>query len=62
VAEVDGRLRDHMNEVFRRGRDSVVGFRFERPDRATTVLAPADMGYVDQVRAQLRKHRRPDKF
>jgi hypothetical protein len=62
LSELDGRLLDHMNEAFGRGRDSVVGFRRKRPERAPIALAPADMAYVDQVRAQLRKYRRADKF
>jgi hypothetical protein len=60
LSELDGRLRDHMNEVYGRGRDSVVGFRFKRPERPPTVLAPADMRYVDRVRHELRQVRRPD--
>jgi hypothetical protein len=62
LSAVDERLRAHMHETFGRGRDSVVGFRFQRPDRPQTVLTPADLAYVEQVRTQLRKHRRPDKF
>ena len=53
-SELDGRLRDHMNDVFNKSRDSVVGFRFTQPERPPTQLAPADMSYVDMVRNQLR--------
>ncbi len=60
--DLGGRLRDHMGEVFERGRDSVVGFRFVRPERPPTALAPADMSYVDEMRRALIKIRRPDKF
>jgi hypothetical protein len=62
LADVDGRLRDHMGEVFDRARDSLVGFRFKRPERPPTRLEPAEMKYVDQVRGQLRAHRRKERW
>ena len=62
LASLDGRLLDHMHETFGKGKNSVVGFRFTRPAPSPIQLAPADMSYVDQVRAQLRKHRRADRF
>jgi hypothetical protein len=62
LAELDGRLRDHMTEVFNRSRDSVVGFKFTPVERPPTELVPAEMSYVDHVRAQLRTHRRADRW
>ena len=62
LSELDGRLLDHMHEAFGQSKDSVVGFRYSHPDRMPTRLEPADMSYVDQVRQQLRKHRRAEKL
>jgi hypothetical protein len=59
---LDGRLRDHMRETYERGKNAVVGFRFERPPTPPISLVPADMSYVNQVRGQLLKLRRADKF
>jgi hypothetical protein len=62
IASLDGRLRDHMHETFDKGKNAVVGFRFNKPPPQPVLLEPADMVYVNQVRTQLRRHRRPDKF
>lgn len=62
LTELDGRLLDHMNKSFGRGRDAVVGFKFERKDRAPTNLTPADMVYVEEIREALRERRRPGKL
>jgi hypothetical protein len=62
LATLDDRLVDHMHHTFDQGKNAVVGFRWKRPPLGPISLQPADMRYVDQVRAQLRTHRRADRF
>jgi hypothetical protein len=62
LAELDDRLSHHMHEALERGRDSVVGFRMVKPVRAPLRLEPADRAYLDEVRAALRKLKRPDRL
>ncbi|HEY0708855.1 MAG TPA: hypothetical protein VGG33_18750 [Polyangia bacterium] len=53
-SNVDDRLRDHINAVFALPKSSLVGFRMNRPKAPSIKLTPADMKYVDEVRAGLR--------
>jgi hypothetical protein len=61
-SSLDGRLLDHMHHTFDQGKNSVVGYRFTHPGTPPIVLEPANMAYVDEVRAKLKLHRRADKF
>jgi len=62
LAEIDDRLRGHLQRAFAQPRATLVGFQLVRPPPAPVQLAPADMRYVNEVRAELRKRRRPDKL
>jgi hypothetical protein len=55
--EVDGRLRDHLTAVFALPKSSMVGFRMNSKNTGEVALAPADLRYVDGLRAALKKVR-----
>lgn len=57
--EIDHRLRDHLTAVFALPKSSLVGFRMVRPKEVPLQLAPADMSFVEEVRAGLRKIKLP---
>jgi hypothetical protein len=54
LADVDGRLRDHLSASFALPRSSLVGFKLVRPTLPPLRLQPAEGAYVDQLRAVLR--------
>jgi hypothetical protein len=62
LAELDDRLAKHLNDTFFKQRDAVVGYRMVHPSSPDLSLAPADMAYVNSVRAALHTIRRPDRF
>lgn len=59
-AELDDRVHKHLNAAFALPVSSLVGFKLVRAPRPPLQAVPADLGYVNTVRGELRKYRRPD--
>jgi hypothetical protein len=60
LAEIDGRVRDHISAAFGKNVDSRFGFRLQRPPRAPLRIDPADPARVEAMRAALRRRRKPE--
>ena len=50
------------NTAFSVPKSSLVGFALTHPPKPPLTLEPARMKYVDQVRAELKKRRQPDRL
>ena len=60
--QLDGRIRGHLNTAFSVPKSSLVGFALTSPPRPPLTVEPAQMSYVDQIRAELKKRRRADRL
>jgi hypothetical protein len=62
LAELVGRVRDHIGTAFARHVDSRMGFRFQRPAQGPLQVEAADPARVEAMRAALRRGRKPDRL
>jgi hypothetical protein len=62
LTDLDGRIRDHLNKAFAVPKSSMVGFALTHPPNPPLTLEPAQMSYVDKIRAELKKRRRSERL
>jgi hypothetical protein len=60
LAEIDGRVRDHISAAFGKNVDARLGFRLQRPPRSLLQVAPADPAHVEAMRTALRRRHKPE--